>query len=127
MPKGRYINFAALEEMYGTEVVETLRRQMEIEADRIVQDMKSRVPVRTGRLRDSIHWRWNKNKTAIEILADAPNPKNGVKYGRFVEFSPRISKPFFYPAMDAHRESYREALKAALRKAISKGIKNGSN
>lgn len=54
MPKGRYINFAALEEMYGTEVVEALRRQMEIEADRIVQDMKSRVPVRTGRLRDSI-------------------------------------------------------------------------
>lgn len=127
MPKGRYINFAALEEMYGTEVVEALRQQMEIEADRIVQDMKSRVPVRTGRLRDSIHWRWNKNKTAIEILADAPNPKNGVKYGRFVEFSPRINKPFFYPAMDAHRESYREALKAALRKAISRGIKNGSN
>ena len=125
MPKGRYISFAALEEMYGTEVVETLRRQMEIEADRIVQNMKSRVPVRTGRLRDSIRWRWNKNKTAIEILADAPNPKNGVKYGRFVEFSPRISKPFFYPAMDAHRESYREALKDALRKAISKGIKNG--
>lgn len=125
MPKGRYISFAALEEMYGTEVAETLRRQMEIEADRIVQDMKSRVPVRTGRLRDSIRWRWNKNKTAIEILADAPNPKNGVKYGRFVEFSPRISKPFFYPAMDAHRESYREALKDALRKAISKGIKNG--
>lgn len=125
MPKGRYINFAALEEMYGTEVAETLRRQMEIEADRIVQDMQSRVPVRTGRLRDSIRWRWNKNKTAIEILADAPNPKNGVKYGRFVEFSPRISKPFFYPAMDAHRESYREALKDALRKAISKGIKNG--
>ena len=29
MPKGRYINFAAWEVMYGTDVVETLRRQRE--------------------------------------------------------------------------------------------------
>lgn len=94
MPKGRYINFAALEEMYGTEVVEALRRQMEIEADRIVQDMKSRVPVRTGRLRDSIHWRWKKNKTAIEILADAPNPKNGVNTDGLLN-SPRGSASRF--------------------------------
>ena len=126
MSKGRYLDFDAVSEMYGDVVVEALRRQMEIEADKIVEDMKSRVPVRSGALRDSIHWRWNKSKTAIEIVADAAHPKSHVKYGRLVEFSPKINKPFFYPAMDAHREAYREALKRTIQEAV-KGLGKGGS
>ena len=127
MSKGRYVDFAALQELYGEQVVEAVRRQMEEEAEAIVEDMKSRVPVRTGALKNSIRWHWNKKKTAIEIVADAANPKNNVKYGRYVEFSPRINKPFFYPAMDAHRNGYKDRLMNALKKAIKESIKGESH
>lgn len=126
MAKGRYLNFETISEMYGEAAADALRQQMEIEADKIVEDMKSRVPVRTGALKESIHWHWNKKKTVIEILADAANPKTKVKYGRLVEFSSKINKPFFYPAMDAHREEYRESLKRTLREAVKKFMKGGS-
>lgn len=127
MAKGRYLDVKAISEMYGEMVVEALRRQMEIEVEKIIEDMKSRVPVRSGALRDSIHWRWNKNKTAIEILADAAHPRSHVKYGRLVEFSPRINKPFFYPAMDAHREEYRESLRRAMQEAVKRFTKGGNS
>lgn len=127
MSKGRYVDFAGLQELYGKQVVEAIRRQMEEEAEAIVQDMKSRVPVRTGALKSSIRWQWNKKKTAIEIVADAANPKNQVKYGRYVEFSPKINKPFFYPAMDAHRNGYHERLMEAMKEAIEKSVKGGTH
>ncbi len=127
MAKGRYLDVKAISEMYGEMVVEALRRQMEIEVEKIIEDMKSRVPVRSGALRDSIHWQWNKNKTAIEILADAAHPRSHVKYGRLVEFSPRINKPFFYPAMDAHREEYRESLRRAMQEAVKRFTKGGNS
>lgn len=127
MAKGRYLDVKAISEMYGEMVVDALRRQMEIEVEKIIEDMKSRVPVRSGALRDSIHWRWNKNKTAIEILADAAHPRSHVKYGRLVEFSPRINKPFFYPAMDAHREEYRESLRRAMQEAVKRFTKGGNS
>ena len=127
MSKGRYVDFAALQELYGEKVVAAVRRQMEEEAEAIVQDMKSRVPVRTGALKNTIRWHWNKKKTAIEIVADAANPKNNVKYGRYVEFSPRINKPFFYPAMDAHRNGYKDRLMNAMKKAIEANIKGGNH
>ena len=37
--------------------------------------------------------------------------KGGTHYGRLIEFSPRINKPFFYPAMDESKEKLRERIK----------------
>lgn len=109
-------------ETFGESVAEALRRVMEEEAEAIVRDMKSRAPVKTGALRDSIRWKWNRNKTKITIIADAANDK-GYKYGRIVEFSPKINKPFFYPVMDAHKEGYKRRLVEALRQEVGKAGK----
>lgn len=109
-------------ETFGESAAEALRRVMEEEAEAIVRDMKSRAPVKTGALRDSIRWKWNRNKTKITIIADAANDK-GYRYGRIVEFSPKINKPFFYPAVDAHKEEYRSKLVEALRREARKAGK----
>lgn len=115
---GKNVNFKEILERYGEEAKEALQVAMEEEAAKIVQDMKTRVPVRSGRLRDSIHWEWNRAKTEITIVADAVNGK--VKYARIVEFSPKINKPFFFPALDAHIEEYHKKLVDTLRKTAGK-------
>lgn len=117
----KYMDMQSILETYGEGAVNAIRAEMEVMAETIVEDMKARVPVDSGALRDSIHWSWNKKKTAIRIVADAKNKKNGVPYARYVEFSPKINKPFFYPALDAHRDEYHEQLVRALKKALEKG------
>lgn len=117
----KYMDMESILETYGEGAVNAIRAEMEVMAEKIVEDMKARVPVDSGALRDSIHWSWNKKKTAIRIVADAKNKKNGVPYARYVEFSPKINKPFFYPALDAHRDEYHEQLVRALKKALEKG------
>lgn len=115
----RSLDFKAVIETFGENAADALRQVMETEAEAIVQDMKSRVPVKSGKLRDSIRWKWNRNKTKITIVADAANEK-GYKYGRIVEFSPKINKPFFYPVIDAHKEGYKGRLVEALRNEAGK-------
>lgn len=117
----KYMDMQSILETYGEGAVNAIRAEMEVMAEKIIEDMKARVPVDSGALRDSIHWSWNKKKTAIRIVADAKNKKNGVPYARYVEFSPKINKPFFYPALDAHRDEYHEQLVRALKKALEKG------
>lgn len=118
---GKSVSFKEILERYGENAKKAMQAAMEAEAEKIVQDMKSRVPVRSGRLRDSIHWKWNRDKTAITIVADAANGK--VKYARIVEFSPKINKPFFFPALDAHIEEYHRKLVEALRSEAGKAGK----
>lgn len=118
----RSFDFKAVIETFGENAAAALRQVMEEEAEAIVRDMKSRAPVKSGALRDSIRWKWNRNKTKITIIADAANDK-GYKYDRIVEFSPKINKPFFYPAVDAHREEYRAKLIEALRREARKAGK----
>lgn len=122
----KYMDMQSILETYGEGAVNAIRAEMEVMAEKIVEDMKARVPVDSGALRDSIHWSWNKKKTAIRIVADAKNKKNGVPYARYVEFSPKINKPFFYPALDAHRDEYHEGIVRALKKAVEKGGGHGS-
>lgn len=113
-------------EEYGRQVTDDLRAVMEDTASDVVTGAKSRVPVRTGRLRDSIRWRWNKNHTVIRIDARAVNPRDKTNYAKIVEFSPKINKPFLYPALDEVKDAYRarmvETLRRSIRKAGGKGI-----
>lgn len=118
---GKSVSFKEILERYGENAKKAMQDAMEAEAEKIVQDMKSRVPVRSGRLRESIHWKWNRDKTAISIVADAANGK--VKYARIVEFSPKINKPFFFPVLDAHIEEYHRKLAETLRSEAGKAGK----
>lgn len=108
----------------GENVYAAAKAALKSGADIIVQDAKSRCPVSVrgehpGELRESIK-AVSKNKgTMYEISAEAQN-KNGVYYGQFVEFDPRIDKPFLYPAMDANREQVKENIAKAIRAELQK-------
>jgi hypothetical protein len=111
------VNFKALGAEFGTKVTDEVRHVMEDMANQMVEEMKSLVPVKTGDLRDSIHWKWGKGKTIIIFLADAKDPKDGVAYGKLVEFDPRIMEPFMYPVLDANKEEWKRRIIEAVRKA----------
>lgn len=84
----------------GQEFFKAAKVALEECVDEIVADAKSRSPVDTGKLRDSIRKEKEQNGMAFKIHVDAQNSK-GEAYGQYVEFSPR-GHPFLYPAIDAH-------------------------
>ena len=108
----------------GEDVLVAAKEALKSGADIIVQDAKSRCPVSVrgehpGELRESIK-AVSKNKgTMYEISAEAQN-KNGVYYGQFVEFDPRIDEPFLYPAMDANRAGVHAMIAQAINDAVEK-------
>lgn len=109
---------AVLKEL-GDNILAAAKAALAKGADDIVKDAKARCPERTGALNASIRAVPNKTGTAIKIRADA-QAKDGVFYGQIVEFSPKINRPFLYPAFDAQRnqikDSIIDAIKGALRK-----------
>ena len=96
-------------------------------AEMVVKEAKGRCPVYEGddcravkgALRDSIHAERMKGGREYKIIADA-QAQDGLYYGRIVEFSPKINKPFLYPAMDAKRDAVKQKIIAAVREAIRK-------
>lgn len=116
------VGFKYILESFGKLALENAQSEMEAVANAIKDDMKSKVPVKTGALRDSIQWKWNKAKNTIIFTADAKNKKDGIMYGKIVEFSPKINKPFFYTALDAHKNEVRDRLIHAI-VAATKGEK----
>lgn len=104
----------------GERVIEVAEAATEENAKLLVDEMKKRVPVETGRLRDSIHYvRGRTDKDGFvnyKIVVDASN--DDYKYAKIVEFSPKINKPFMYPAFDALRATMKENVKDAIRKAV---------
>ena len=96
-------------------------------AEIVMQEAKSRCPVYKGNdhrvvkgaLRDSIHVVKLKGGAKYKIVADAKS-HDGIFYGKLVEFSPKINKPFMYPAMDARRDEVRNKIVDAVREALRK-------
>jgi hypothetical protein len=78
-----------------------------------------------GALRDSIVATPNRDGTRIVITAGAKNPK-GMPYGQFVEFDPRIKKPFMYPSMDAKAPGIREKLIKSIQEAAKENAQSYS-
>ena len=110
----------------GENVCEESLKALEDGAKIVVEDAKSRVPVETGTLRDSIKYKKIGKGQKIRIVADAyKKNKDGKKvyYGNLVEFSPKINKPFMYPALDAHRAEIRQNIIDAIREAVHKHAK----
>ena len=93
----------------------------------VVQEAKNRCPVYEGSdhrvvkgaLRDSIHAEKRKGGAEYAVIADA-QAQDGLFYGKVVEFSPKINKPFLYPALDAKRSEVQKKIAAAVREAIHK-------
>ena len=104
----------------GKKAVEMAAEEVKKQAEIIRDDAKSRCPVLTGKLAESIKVVEFNNGLYCQISADARN-KKGIAYGQFVEFDPRISRPFLYPAFDAHRDEAAEAIMEAVRKALTEG------
>ena len=94
-------------------------------AEIVMKEAKERCPVYDGddprvvkgALRDSIHAVKEKGGKEYRIVADA-QAQDGLYYGKIVEFSPKINKPFMYPAMDAKREVVKKKIVDAVREAI---------
>lgn len=82
--------------------------------DEITRTAKNLVPVRTGKLQNSIHSIAENDGASYKIVADAENA-SGIQYGRFVEFDPRINKPFLYPAIDAEKSKLNSRIAAKVR------------
>lgn len=112
---------AAIRE-YGEHVLAAAKAELKKGADAVVADAKSRCPVKTGRLRDSIKAESNRDGSVYWITANASvespkSPSNRFYYGAVVEFSPAPKgKPFLYPAMDAHRQEIYDNISAAISK-----------
>ena len=96
-------------------------------AEMVMKEAKQRCPVYDGddprvvkgALRDSIHTEKQKGGKEYRIVADA-QAQDGLYYGKIVEFSPKINKPFLYPAMDAKRDAVKKKIVDAVREAIRK-------
>ena len=94
-------------------------------AELVMQEARNRCPVYKGNdrrvvkgaLRDSIHAVKLKGGAKYRIVADAVS-HDGIFYGKLVEFSPKINKPFMYPAMDARRDEVRNKIIEAVREAV---------
>lgn len=102
----------------GQKAVEMAAAEVKKQAGIIRDDAKSRCPVDTGKLAESIKVVEYNGGLYCRISADARN-KKGIAYGQFVEFDPRIARPFMYPAFDAHRDEAAEAIKEAVRRALT--------
>ena len=111
----------------GAAAENAAKAALEEGADMLVKEAKARCPVYDGddpravkgALRDSIHAEKAKGGREYCIVADA-QAKDGLYYGKIVEFSPKINKPFLYPAMDAKRKEIQQNIVAAVREAIRK-------
>lgn len=98
----------------GEHVLAAAKQALRQGAQDIVTDAKSRVPVKTGKLRDSIHSIEKADGAVQEITADAKN-ENGVPYGKIVEYSPQINRPFLFPAIEANRNGINRKIANAIR------------
>lgn len=121
----------------GNHVLVAAKDALKKEVDKIVADAKNRAPVymgnpaylpqgaTAGALKESIHAVANKDGTQYTIGADANVPNKNANggegvfyYAPIVEFSPRINKPYLYPAFDANRDSAIAAIEQAIYNAI---------
>lgn len=112
-------------------------------AEEVVSQIKNNMNAQgiheiTGELRESIQYTPATEETPKVLIKSevfAPKPKKpgvrnpamknrykyGVPYGRIIEFSPRIRKPFFYKAWYEKRKTVKEEVIEKIGNAWSKG------
>lgn len=118
MSKQKFLDNSTLK-MISEKVSKTTKEALKECSEMLVQEAKSRCPVDSGRLRDSIHAEKRKGGTKYQVVADAKD-NEGRYYGRIVEYSPKINRPFLYPAMDSLKEQIKEKLITAVRDGLKR-------
>jgi HK97 gp10 family phage protein len=124
MAKGYQSAEAILREL-GENATKAAKDALADGAEIVMQEARNRCPVYKGNdhrvvkgaLRDSIHTVKQKGGAKYKIITDATS-HDGIFYGKLVEFSPAINKPFMYPAMDARRDEVRNKIIDAVREAL---------
>lgn len=105
----------------GKHVVVAAENVIKENADMLVEEMKRRVPVSSGNLRNSIHAERQRDDkdgfVQYRVVVDAQNEK-GFKYAKIVEFSPKIQKPYMYPSFDALRGGMKENVIRKIQEAV---------
>ena len=109
--------FRRVAENFGQKVAKAGKEELKKGAEKMEKTAKELCPVDTGRLRDSIHI--EESGMTIKVVADAADD-SGVCYGKIVEFSPKIQKPFMIPARDQHAPAVRNDVMNAIRDAARK-------
>lgn len=120
----------------GEYVLQAAKAALKEGADMVVKDAKSRCPVyeghkrngqvyhwagaKPGALRDSIQAEPNTKGTVYAISANAKS-EDGYLYGQILEFSPRVNRPFLYPALDANKQAVSDMIQDAIKNAIRRG------
>lgn len=119
----------------GEHVLAAAKTALKDGAELVVAEAKSRCPVYKGHkkndrvymanvtpgaLKDSIKAKPNSKCTIYTISADAKSA-DGFLYGQIVEFSPRVNRPFLYPALEAKKKEVADGITKAIRDAIRKG------
>lgn len=100
----------------GQNVLDAARAALEAGANEVLADAKSRCPVKSGKLCDSIKLVRGRGGSYFKISANARNDE-GFLYGQIVEFSPIRGRPFLYPSLDAHKDAIRARVISAIREA----------
>lgn len=111
----------------GENATEAAKSALAEGAELVMKEAKERCPVYTGNdrrvvkgaLKESIHAVKQKGGAKYKIIADAVS-HDGIFYGKLVEFSPAINKPFMYPALDAQRDTVKKLIVEAVREAVRK-------
>lgn len=102
----------------GRDIEQAAKQALRESAEEIVQDAKSRAPVKTGNLRDSIHAIEENEGLSYKIVADAIN-EQGKQYAKIVEYSPKINKPYLFPAIEDNRNNINRRIAQAVRSEIN--------
>lgn len=90
----------------GEHVLNAAKQALRLGVERVVDDAKAGCPVRTGTLRDSIHASEldiGLGKGTAYLVQASAIARNLVDYAPYVEFDPRINKPYMYPAITKNR------------------------
>ncbi|SFA71513.1 HK97 gp10 family phage protein [Selenomonas ruminantium] len=123
----RYQSAEAILRELGDNATQAAKSALADGVELVVKEAKERCPVYKGHdsrvvkgaLKNSIHAVKLKGGAKYKIIADAVS-HDGIFYGKLVEFSPKINKPFMYPALDAQRDTVRKLIVEAVQKAVRK-------
>lgn len=102
----------------GENAVKAAKKALVAAGEEVAEEARRRVPVKTGKLRDSIYV-GSQKPNEVRIIADA-QAEDGTQYGRIVEYGHGGKNAFLSPALEAKREAVRERIVDAVREAIRK-------
>ena len=108
----------------GSDVLGAAKKALAEGAEAVADDARTRCPVKTGALRDSIKAVSRSGGTSYRIEANARNDV-GFAYGIIVEFSPKTGHPFLYPALDANVGNVKDKIVEAVRQACRSHRRSG--